>query len=132
MKVLVTGGAGFIGSHLVDRLIQEGHEVAVVDNLSTGKRRNVNREAQLYKMDIQSSRLEQVFRRERPSLVMHLAAQINVRRSVEDPLYDAQVNILGTINLLERAVQHGTRKIIFASSGGAIYGEQSVFPAPET
>jgi UDP-glucose 4-epimerase len=132
MKILVTGGAGFIGSHLVDRLVQEGHEVAVVDNLSTGKRRNVNREAQFYKIDIQSSRLEQVFRRERPALVMHLAAQINVRKSVEDPVFDAQVNILGTLNLLEQAVEHGTRKIIFSSSGGAIYGEQDVFPAPET
>jgi UDP-glucose 4-epimerase len=132
MKILVTGGAGFIGSHLVDRLVQEGHEVAVVDNLSSGKRRNVNREAQFYKIDIQSSRLEQVFRRERPALVMHLAAQINVRKSVEAPVFDAQVNILGTLNVLEQAVQHGTRKIIFSSSGGAIYGEQEVFPAPET
>jgi UDP-glucose 4-epimerase len=132
MKVVVTGGAGFIGSHVVDRLVQEGHEVAVVDNLSSGKRRNLNREAQFYKMDIQSSRLEQVFRRVRPSVVIHLAAQINVRRSVEDPIFDAQVNILGTINVLQQAVQHGTRKVIFASSGGAIYGEQNQFPAPET
>jgi UDP-glucose 4-epimerase len=132
MKILVTGGAGFIGSHLVERLIQEGHEVAVVDNLSSGKRRDLNREARFYKIDIQSSRLEQVFRKERPSMVMHHAAQISVRRSVEDPAFDAQVNILGTLNLLQQAVHHGTRKIIFASSGGAIYGEQEVFPAPET
>ena len=132
MKILVTGGAGFIGSHVVDRLVQEGHEVAVVDDLSSGKRRNVNREAQFYKVDIQSPRLEQVFRKERPSLVMHLAAQINVRKSVEDPVFDAQVNILGTLNVLEQAVKHGTRKIIFSSSGGAIYGEQEAFPAPET
>jgi UDP-glucose 4-epimerase len=132
MKILVTGGAGFIGSHLVDRLVLEGHEVAVVDNLSTGKRRNLNRGAQFYKMDIQSKGLERVFRNERPSLLMHLAAQMDVRRSVEDPVFDAQVNILGTLNLLEQAVAHGTRKAIFASSGGAIYGEQDVFPAPES
>ncbi|MEK7267814.1 MAG: NAD-dependent epimerase/dehydratase family protein, partial [Nitrospirota bacterium] len=131
MKIVVTGGAGFIGSHLVDRLIQEGHEVAVVDNLSTGKRRNLNKSARFYKLDIQSSRLERVFRRERPLLVIHLAAQVAVRRSVEDPIFDAQVNILGTLNLLEQAVKYGTRKIIFASSGGAIYGEQEVFPASE-
>lgn len=132
MKILVTGGAGFIGSHLVDRLIQEGHEVVVVDNLSSGKRKNVNRDARLYKVDIQSSRLASVFRKERPSLVMHLAAQISVRRSVENPVFDTQVNVLGTLNVLEQAVQHGTRKMIFASSGGAIYGEQEMFPAPES
>jgi UDP-glucose 4-epimerase len=132
MKILVTGGAGFIGSHTVDRLIQEGHQVVVVDNLSTGKRRHVNRSAVFYKLDIQSSRLDQVFRKERPSLVMHLAAQMNVRRSVEDPVYDAQVNILGTLNLLEQAVRYGARKVVFASSGGAVYGEQGLFPAPES
>jgi UDP-glucose 4-epimerase len=132
MKILVTGGAGFIGSHLVDRLIQEGHELVVVDNLSTGKRRNINRAAEFYKLDIQSGwRLARVFRNERPSLVMHLAAQMDVRRSVEDPTYDAQVNILGTVNVLQQAVNHGARKVIFASSGGAIYGEQEVFPASE-
>jgi UDP-glucose 4-epimerase len=132
MKILVTGGAGFIGSHCVDRLVLEGHEVVIVDNLSTGKRRNLNRAATFYKLDIQSSRLEQVFRKERPSLLLHLAAQMDVRRSVDDPIFDAQVNILGTLNLLQQAVKHGTRKVIFASSGGAIYGEQDAFPAPES
>lgn len=132
MKVMVTGGAGFIGSHLVDRLIQEGHEAVVVDNLSTGKRKHVNRAARLYKLDVQSPRLERVFRKERPSVLMHLAAQMDIRRSVEDPIFDAQSNILGTINVLEQAVRHGSRKVVFASSGGAIYGEQEVFPAPES
>lgn len=132
MKVLVTGGAGFIGSHLVDRLVQEGHEVVVVDNLSTGKRKNVNRAATFYKCDIQTTKLERIFRNERPSVVMHLAAQMNVRRSVDDPMFDANVNILGTLNVAEQAVRHGARKIVFASSGGAIYGEQDIFPAPET
>ncbi len=132
MKVLVTGGAGFIGSHLVDRLVQEGHEVIVVDNLSTGKRRNLNRDARFYKVDIQSWRLERVFRNERPNVVMHLAAQMDVRKSVEDPMFDAQVNILGTLNILQQTVKHGVRKVVFSSSGGAIYGEQDTYPAPET
>ena len=132
MKVLVTGGAGFIGSQTVDRLVLEGHEVVVVDNLSTGKRRNINRAARFYKIDIQNKRLERVFRNERPSVVMHLAAQMDVRKSVEDPILDAQVNVLGTLNLLQQAVKYGARKVIFSSSGGAIYGEQEVFPASET
>jgi UDP-glucose 4-epimerase len=132
MKVLVTGGAGFIGSHLVDRLVQEGHEVIIVDNLVTGKRRNINRAARFYKLDIQSWRLERVFRNERPNVVMHLAAQMDVRKSVEDPMFDAQVNILGTLNVLQQAVRHGVRKVVFSSSGGAIYGEQEIYPAPES
>ena len=132
MKVLVTGGAGFIGSHLVDRLVQEGNEVVVIDNLSTGKRKQVNKKAQFYKMDIRSKRIERVFRKERPLIVVHLAAQMNVRLSTEDPVFDAEVNILGTINLLEHAVKNGVRKVSFASSGGAVYGEQEVFPAAES
>jgi UDP-glucose 4-epimerase len=132
MKILVTGGAGFIGSHVVDRLVQEGHEVVVLDNLVTGKRKNINKAVEFYKMDIESSSLERVFRKERPSVVYHLAAQMDVRRSVEDPVFDARVNILGMLNVLEQAVKHGTRKVIFSSSGGAIYGEQEIFPAPES
>ena len=120
MKVLVTGGAGFIGSHIADRLILEGHEVVVVDNLSTGKRKNLNRNARFYKTDIQSWRLERIFRNERPNIIMHLAAQMDVRRSVEDPMFDAQVNILGMLNVLQQAVKHGVRKVVFSSSGGAI------------
>ncbi|MCP9447372.1 MAG: NAD-dependent epimerase/dehydratase family protein [Nitrospira sp.] len=132
MKVLVTGGAGFIGSHVVDRLVEEGHEVVVVDDLSTGKRKHVNRSAGLYKLDVQSGRLEKVFRNERPSIVIHLAAQVSARQSVENPILDAQVNVLGTMNVLHQAARHGARKVIFASSGVAIYGEQEVHPAPES
>ena len=132
MKVLVTGGAGFIGSHVVDRLLQEGHDVVVVDNLVTGKRKNVPKVAQFYKLDIENPKLERIFRNERPAVVFHLAAQMNVRRSVEDPMFDAQVNVLGTLNVLEQASKHGARKVIFSSSGGAIYGEQLAFPAPES
>ncbi len=132
MKVLVTGGAGFIGSHLVDRLIQEGNQVVVIDNLSTGKRKQVHKQAVFYKMDIRSSRIERVFRKERPLTMVHLAAQMNVRYSTENPGFDADVNIIGTLNLLEHAVKHGVRKVSFASSGGAVYGEQEIFPASES
>ncbi len=132
VKVLVTGGAGFIGSHVVDRLVQEGNQVVVIDDLSTGKRKQVNKKATFYKMDIRSKRVERVFKNERPLILVHLAAQMNVRYSTENPAFDADVNILGTLNLLEHAVKNGVRKVSFASSGGAIYGEQEVFPAPES
>ena len=132
MKILVTGGAGFIGSHLVDRLIQEGHEVSIIDNLSTGKRQNVNKQARFYKMDIQSRTVERVFRKERPIILVHLAAQMNVRLSTEDPTFDASVNIFGTLNVLDQAVRHGVRKVTFASSGGAVYGESDGIPVVES
>jgi len=132
MKVLVTGGAGFIGSHIVDRLIQEGIEVVVVDNLSTGKKKNINPAARFYKVDILNSKIEKIFKKEKPDLISHHAAQMDVRRSVADPIFDAQVNILGLLNVLENAVRCGAKKVIFASSGGAVYGDQQVFPAPET
>jgi UDP-glucose 4-epimerase len=131
MRILVTGGAGFIGSHLVDRLIEEGHEVSIVDDLSTGKKKNLNPKAEFYKLDILSPKTERVFTKQRPEAIFHLAAQMDVRRSVKDPIFDGQVNILGTVNLLEQAVKIGTKRVIFASSGGAIYGEQERFPASE-
>jgi len=132
MKILVTGGAGFIGSHIVDRLVQEGFEVVVADNLSTGKRRNVNRAAKFYRADIRGRWLERVFRRERPAIVSHHAAQMDVRRSVQDPIFDAENNILGTLNVLQNAIKYGARKIIFASSGGAVYGETHGLPVSES
>jgi len=131
VRVLVTGGAGFIGSHLVDRFVEENHEVSVVDDLSTGKRKRVNPKARFYKADILSTKLERVFKKERPEIISHHAAQINVRRSVKDPLFDAQVNILGLLNVLQLSVKYGVRRVLFASSGGAVYGEQQTFPATE-
>lgn len=130
-KILVTGGAGFIGSHIVDRLIDKGYEVIVVDDLSSGKEENINRKAKFYKLDIQDSNLEAVFQKEMPYYVNHHAAQMDVRRSVSDPIFDARVNILGTINVLENCIKYKVKKVIFASSGGAIYGEQESFPARE-
>ena len=126
MKILITGGAGFIGSHVVDSYITKGHEVAVVDNLLTGKRQNLNPSARFYLMDIRSELLKEVFELERPDIVNHHAAQPSVPASVENPLFDADVNIIGLLNLLECSVKYGTKKIIFISSGGAIYGEARI------
>ncbi len=131
MRILVTGGAGFIGSHIVDRFVSEGHTVSVIDNLSTGRIENINREAEFYKMDIVSPRIERVFKKERPELVCHFAAQMDVRKSVADPVYDAQTNIIGMLNLLENGLRFGTRRVIFASTGGAVYGEDGPIPTPE-
>lgn len=131
MKVLVTGGAGFIGSHLVDRLIEIGHEVAVVDNLSTGKEENINRRAKFYRLDIRDSKLEEVFASETPEIVNHHAAQVSVTKSVTEPLWDAQINILGSLNLLELARPYKVKKFIYASTGGAVYGEPEYIPADE-
>lgn len=132
MKILLTGGAGFIGSHIADELIKEGWDVVIIDNLSTGRKENLNPKAKFYQIDIQSSDLEKIFKEEKPDCVNHHAAQASVRNSVSDPVYDAQVNILGTLNLLENCVKQQVKKVIFASSGGAIYGEQEKFPADET
>ncbi|MCX7985222.1 MAG: GDP-mannose 4,6-dehydratase [Bacteroidetes bacterium] len=131
MKILVTGGAGFIGSHVVDAYIAEGHSVIVVDNLSSGSLENVNPKATFYKMDIRSSEIEDLFRGETIDVVNHHAAQMDVRRSVADPKFDADVNVLGGLNIFENARKYGVKKIIFASTGGAIYGEQEYFPADE-
>lgn len=132
MKVLVTGGAGFIGSNLVDRLIDKRYEVVIVDNLSSGHEKNINKKARFYKMDIQDSELEEIFRKERPDYVSHHAAQKDVRISVADPIFDAKINVLGTLNILQNCITYKVKKIVFASSGGAIYGEQETFPASET
>ncbi|MEW6684717.1 MAG: NAD-dependent epimerase/dehydratase family protein [Candidatus Edwardsbacteria bacterium] len=131
MKAMVTGGAGFIGSHLVDGLLKRGFEVSVIDNLSTGKIENLNSEAKFFKEDICSSQIHKIFKEERPDYLFHLAAQIDVRKSVENPFFDAQVNILGTLNLLKAALDAGTKKIVFASSGGVIYGQTEDIPTPE-
>jgi UDP-glucose 4-epimerase len=132
MKILVTGGAGFIGSHVVDAYIAAGHDVLVVDDLSTGHRENLNPEARFHQLDIQDARTAELIRAERPEVLNLHAAQMSVRNSVEDPLADARINILGTINLLEAARQTGVRRVLFVSSGGAVYGEQETFPAPES
>jgi len=124
MKILVTGGAGFIGSQVADRYLAEGHEVVVVDDLSTGKTKNVNPKARFYHLDICHPDLENIFINEKPEVVNHHAAQIDVRKSVANPVFDARVNILGMVNLLEKSLQYGVKRFIFASSGGAIYGEQ--------
>jgi len=131
MRILVTGGAGFIGSHVAHAYVEAGHEVVVLDNLSSGKEENLPPGARLVFGDIGSETAAEVIRTFRPEVVNHHAAQISVRRSVDDPLFDARENILGTVNLLEAARRHGVRKIIFASSGGAGYGEQEYFPADE-
>jgi UDP-glucose 4-epimerase len=130
VRVLVTGGAGFIGSHVADHLLERGHEVAVVDNLSTGERGNVPGEARFYEADIRTG-CPEVFEDFRPEVLSHQAAQMDVRRSVREPDFDADVNVLGTIRLLENCTKYGVQKLIFASTGGAVYGEQREFPAPE-
>lgn len=131
MKVLVTGGAGFIGSHVVDRLLKAGHEVAVVDDLSTGRREFVDRRATLHVADVRSPRLAEVFEAERPDAAIHLAAQAEVRRSVEDPALDAAINIGGTLSLLTCCRQYRITRVIYAGTGGAVYGDTAVLPTPE-
>ncbi len=131
MKILVTGGAGFVGSHVVDRLLHEGHAVAVVDNLSSGRRELVNPRATFHACDIRSARLDEVFSAERPDAVVHVAAQAAVSRSVLDPVFDASVNVLGTITLLEASRRAEVRRVVYTSTGGAAYGDTDVLPTPE-
>ncbi len=130
MRVLVTGGAGFIGSHITELLLDHGHEVAIIDDLSSGKRENVPEGVELYVHDIRSGCAE-VLGEFQPEALSHQAAQMDVRRSVREPDFDAEVNVLGTVCLLQSCIEQGVKKVVFASSGGAIYGEQEEYPARE-
>lgn len=130
-KVLITGGAGFIGSHIADILLEKGYPVVVVDNLSRGTKKNVNPKASFYQVDILDPRLRKVFAQEKPEVVIHEAAQINVRDSVNDPQKDARINVSGSINLFRLAGRFKVKKIIYASSGGAVYGEPKDLPVKE-
>jgi UDP-glucose 4-epimerase len=134
MNILVTGGAGFIGSHVVDKLIENGYGVIVVDNLSSGKVENLNRNALFYEQSIEDEEMmERIFSLHRPEYVFHLAAQASVAISVREPVRDAETNIIGSLVLLEKSIKYGVKKFIFSSTGGAIYGENvKVFPTPET
>ncbi len=129
-KILVTGGAGFIGSHLADRLLKEKYKVAVIDNLSTGKKQNLNSKVKFYKLDIQSQKIAEVFRKEKPDIVFHFAAQIDVKKSIENPIKDAKINILGTLNILENCKKYKVKKFIFPSSVG-VYGNSKNLPIKE-
>jgi UDP-glucose 4-epimerase len=129
--VCITGGAGFIGSHLVDAFLAAGHRVLVIDDLSSGRRENVPEGAELHVLDIRSQQAAALVRDSGATLLVHEAAQMDVRRSVEDPVFDADVNVLGSVKLLEAARRGAVRQVLFASTGGAIYGEQDSFPATE-
>ena len=132
MKVLVTGGAGFIGSHVVDGYLEEGLDVVVVDDLSRGRRGNIPDGVRLYRADIRNrAALEEVFEKEKPQVVNHHAAQIDVRVSVKDPILDAETNVLASIHLLDLSVKHEVRRFVYASTGGAVYGEPKKLPASE-
>jgi UDP-glucose 4-epimerase len=132
MSVLVTGGAGFIGSNIVDMLLERGYDVVVIDNLSTGKKENIHKKATFDLADItKKTQLQKIFEKEDITVVIHQAAQVDVRKSIEDPCFDAKTNILGSLNLLEVAVENGVEKFIYASSGGAVYGEPENLPVNE-
>jgi UDP-glucose 4-epimerase len=130
-KILVTGGAGFIGSHVVDLFVSKGYEVVIVDDLSTGRLSNLNPAAKFYKIDIRDPKIRDIFETERPDFVSHHAAQMDVRRSVAQPLFDADVNILGSINLIECAKEFNVKHFVYISSGGAAYGEPEYVPCDE-
>ena len=132
MKILVTGGAGFIGSHIADKLISKGQDVVIIDNLSTGFEYNINPAAKFIKADIKDfGTIEKIFMEESPEAVYHLAAQIDVRKSVSDPMFDAKTNIMGTLNLIKLSAGYKIKKFIFSSTGGAIYGDTEIRPTPE-
>lgn len=132
MKILVTGGAGFIGSHVADGFIDNGHEVVIIDNLSIGRMENVNPKAKFYLLDIRAKECEKVFEQEEIDIVCHHAAQMDIRISVDNPIFDADVNVLGSLNILQNCVKFGVQKLLFASTGGAVYGEQKIFPCSES
>lgn len=131
MKVLITGGAGFIGSNVADGLLGKNHEVVIVDDLSNGKKENIPKGAGFYRCDIRSKKLYNIFKAEKPEIVIHNAAQLSVRVSVEDPKMDADINVIGGLNVIQACHTYNIKKIIFASSGGTVYGEQKYFPADE-
>ncbi|MDA8402184.1 MAG: NAD-dependent epimerase/dehydratase family protein [Deltaproteobacteria bacterium] len=132
MKILLTGGAGFIGSHVTDELIAKGNDVVIIDNLSTGFEYNINPKAKFVKTDITDfKKIENIFAEESPEIIYHFAAQIDVRKSVSDPLFDAETNIMGTLNLIKLSSDFKIKKFIFSSTGGAIYGDTDVRPTPE-
>jgi len=132
MKILVTGGAGFIASHVADAYVELGHDVVVLDDLSRGSRKNIDSRRSFYQCDVVDRKaLEEVFRKEKPEVINHHAAQMDVRRGVREPIFDAQVNILGSINLIECAVAHGVKRFIYAGTAGAGYGEPKHMPVPE-
>ena len=131
MKIMVTGGAGFIGSHVVDTFLANGYKVVVVDDLSTGRLSNLNPAATFYQVDIRSPEMEEIFVEEEPDFIDHHAAQMDVRRSVDDPLFDAEVNVLGSIKLIELARKHQVKRFIYISTGGAVYGEPEYLPCDE-
>lgn len=130
MKILVTGGAGFIGSHIVDSLIENNNEVVIIDNLSTGNEDFINKKAKFYKKDIREN-IEDIFKIEKPEIVIHTAAQVMLRKSIEEPVLDATINIIGTINVLEACRKNNVKKIIYTSTGGARYGEPEYLPVDE-
>ena len=132
MRALVTGGAGFIGSTLVDALVGAGAQVSVVDDLSRGRREQLNAGADFHQLDVVDDRLAALVASIAPEIVFHEAAQIDVRRSVAEPVLDTRINVLGTVNILEASVRAGVRRVVFASSGGALYGDTDVLPTPET
>ena len=131
MKIVVTGGAGFIASHIVDAYIQLGHEVYVIDDFSTGQRRNLHSSAQFFNLDIADPQAAKAIAEIKPDVLNHHAAQMDVRRSVADPTFDARINIIGFINLLEASKDAGVKRVIFSSSGGAVYGDREPIPASE-